>query len=181
MAGLYTDLPEDRTNTEFHDLFMENRRRVFGYILTLLPKLEDAEEVYQAACVVILEKSEQFKTGTDFAKWACQIAHFEVLNYRRRKHREFMVLDGAVLEAMAARQLAAIEGEDLRQTALQGCLGKLNKNDRKLIESRYRRNVTTRQLAAEISRPAENVYKSLQRIRRQLQQCIERTLAAEGR
>ena len=181
MAELSSIVPENGADADFHDLFVENQRRVFGYILTLLPKLDDAKEVFQATSVVIFKKADQFVQGTDFAKWACQIAHFEVCNYRRKRHKEFLVLDTEVLESIAAKQAAGVENVDYRQAALRQCLGKLNADDRQLIEARYRRNVTARQLAAEMSRPADNVYKALQRIRRRLQQCIERTLAAEER
>jgi RNA polymerase sigma-70 factor (ECF subfamily) len=90
-------------------------------------------------------------------------------------------LDSEVLDSLAAKQWAGVEIEDRRQSALQNCLSKLNSRDRELLELRYRRNVTSRQLAAELSRPADSVYKALQRIRRRLQQCIERSLASEDR
>jgi RNA polymerase sigma-70 factor, ECF subfamily len=181
VAKLSFIVPENGADADFHDLFVENQRRVFGYILTLLPKLEDAKEVFQATSVVIFRKAGQFVRGTDFPKWACQIAHFEVCNYRRKRHKEFLVLDTEVLESIAAKQSASVDNDEDRREALRQCLGKLNEDDRQLIEARYRRNVTSRQLAAEMSRPADNVYKALQRIRRRLQQCIERTMAAEER
>jgi RNA polymerase sigma-70 factor (ECF subfamily) len=173
--------PANNADAEFHDLFVENQRRVFGYILTLLPRIDDAREVFQATSLVVFKKANQFERGTDFTKWACQIAHFEVCNYRRKKHKEFLVLDTEVLDTLAAKQVAGAEFEDRRSTVLKQCLGKLSSSDRQLIQARYRRNITARQLAVELSRPADGVYKALQRIRRGLQQCIERTLAAEER
>jgi RNA polymerase sigma-70 factor (ECF subfamily) len=168
-------------DSDFHDVFVQNQRRVFCYILTLLPRIEDAKEVFQSTSLAVFKKADQFVPGTDFAKWACQIAYFEVCNYRRKQHTRFLVLDSEVLDSLAAKQWAGVEIEDRRQSALQNCLSKLNSRDRELLELRYRRNVTSRQLAAELSRPADSVYKALQRIRRRLQQCIERSLASEDR
>lgn len=181
VAELSSIVPKNGADADFHELFVENQRRIFGYILTLLPKLEDAKEVFQTTSVVIFRKADQFVRGTDFPKWACQIAHFEVCNYRRKRQKEFLVLDTEVLETIAAKQAVSVENDEDRRAALRQCLGKLNADDCQLIEARYRRNVTSRQLAAEMSRPADNVYKALQRIRRRLQQCIERTMAAEER
>lgn len=170
---------ESTAEYEFHDLFMKNQRRIFGYILTLLPRLDDANEVFQSTSVVIFRKADQFVQGTEFAKWACQIAHFEVCNYRRKRHAKLLVLDTEVLDSLAAKQMASAAADNRRQAALQSCLSKLRKSDRQLIEERYRRNVTARQLAAEMSRPADSVYKALRRIRGRLQQCIDRTLGSE--
>ena len=38
--------------------------------------------------MVILGKAAQFAAGTDFFRWACQIAKYEVYNYRRRRQAE---------------------------------------------------------------------------------------------
>jgi RNA polymerase sigma-70 factor (ECF subfamily) len=174
-----TSLDPQGAQVEFQRLFLENQRRVFGYILTLVPSLDDAREIFQNVCVVIFSKSGQFAAGTDFAKWACQIAHFEVFNYRRRRQKEGAWLSSDVLEALAAKRLEAAGELEARQAALQSCLGKMRPKDRELIETRYRRNLTSRNLAAELGRPADTVYKALRRIRRALYQCIERTLARE--
>ena len=94
---------------EFQRLFVENQRRIFGYILTLAPSSDDAQEIFQNVCIVILSKASQFVAGTDFAKWACQIAHYEVFNYRRRQKRVTW-LSEEVLSSLAAKRLEAVEG-----------------------------------------------------------------------
>jgi RNA polymerase sigma-70 factor (ECF subfamily) len=170
---------EQGAQVEFHRLFLENQRRVFGYILTLVPSLDDAREIFQNACVVIFAKSGQFTAGTDFAKWACQIAHFEVFNYRRRRQKEGAWLSTDVLGALASKRLEAAGELDARAAALQTCLNKMRPKDRELIETRYRRNQTSRSLAVELGRPIDTVYKALRRIRQSLYECIERTLARE--
>jgi RNA polymerase sigma-70 factor (ECF subfamily) len=164
---------------EFHELFVASQRRLFAYILTVLPRIEDAREVFQNTCVVILNKSDQYVPGTDFARWACQIAHFEICNYRRKRQRELLVLDSQVLDSLALKQFQDWDEADRRQAALQRCLGRLSEADRQLIEARYRRNIPARQLAAELSRPEDTVYKALQRIRHRLQRCIEASLRIE--
>ena len=41
---------------------------------------------------------------TNFNAWACRIAYFRVLNYRRKKSREKLVFDDDVLDYLAERQ-----------------------------------------------------------------------------
>jgi RNA polymerase sigma-70 factor, ECF subfamily len=167
-------LPEPMDQAEFHRLFVQSQRRIFGCILALLPRLSDAEEVFQQTCVIILGKAGQFTPGTDFVRWACQIAQYEVYNYRRRRQGERLYFDNALLDRIAACRL---QGENLLEeefAALRKCVEKLSPSDRHLIQEQYRRRITTRALAAELRRPANSVYKAVQRIRRTLRECVER-------
>jgi RNA polymerase sigma-70 factor (ECF subfamily) len=166
---------------EFHQLFIENQPRVYAFIRTLLPDFDDAQEVFQSACVIILGKADQFADGTSFTKWACQIAYYEACNYRRRRQKAAPTFAVDVLELLMAEQIERFEKTDLRQDALRNCLGRLRPQDRALLESRYGANKTPSELAAELARPLATVKKTLQRLRRSLQACIERTMALDER
>ncbi len=165
--------------TEFHRLFVQGQRRIFGHILTLLPRMTDAEEVFQQTCVVILGKAGQFVPGTDFVRWACQIAQFEVYNYRRRRQSERVCFNDALLDQIAARRLERGDLLEAELDAMRGCVDKLPPLDRQLIQKRYAERITSRALAAELGRPANTVYKAIQRIRRVLRDCIEKALLRE--
>ena len=165
--------------TEFHRLFVQSQRRIFGHILTLLPRLADAEEVFQQTCVIILGKVAQFTPGTDFVRWACQIAQYEVYNYRRRLQTEKRHLNEALLDKIAALRLDRGELLDAELDALRRCVDKLPPPDRHLIQDRYFRKITSQALAAELGRPANTVYKAIHRIRRVLRECIEKAISRE--
>jgi RNA polymerase sigma-70 factor (ECF subfamily) len=168
-----------RDSSEFHRLFIQNQRRIFGHILTLLPRVADAEEVFQQACVIILGKADQFAPGTDFVRWACQIAQFEAYNYRRRLQNERLRFNDELFDLIAKHRL---EKGDLLQAeleALRTCVEKLSQPDRHLIQERYRRKITSRALAVELGRPENTVYKAIHRIRQSLRTCIQRTIARQ--
>ena len=166
--------------TEFHRLFIQGQQRIFGYILTLLPRLTDAEEVFQQSCVVILGKAAQYTPGTDFVRWACQIAQYEVYNYRRRQQHERLCFNDALLDQIAARCQARGDLLDAELDALKKCVQRLSASDRHLIQNRYSRKITSKVLAAELGRPANTVYKAIQRIRRNLRECVEKAVLREG-
>jgi RNA polymerase sigma-70 factor (ECF subfamily) len=70
---------------------------------------------------------------------------------------------------------------------LRRCLEKLSEKDRQLVRKCYGdgyrpqgARVTFKAVALELGRPVNTVYKALNRIRRALYECIERTLAVEG-
>ena len=56
-------------------LMTQHQRRIFSYIYTLVPDRYDAEDLLQETSLVICEKFDEFKPGTDFVAWACQIAY----------------------------------------------------------------------------------------------------------
>jgi RNA polymerase sigma-70 factor, ECF subfamily len=166
--------------SQFHRLFVENQRRVFGYAVTLLPEIAAAEEVFQNACVVMLSKAEQFRPGTDFVRWACQIVKLEVYNYRRRQQANRVRFSDALLESLAQRQLASGGQSDVRRAALHQCLNTLRADDRRLIEARYAGRATSRGLAREFGMLENTVYKALGRIRRALRLCVSKKMAQEA-
>lgn len=172
--------PEPVEQAEFHRLFVQSQRRIFGYILTLLPRLTDAEEVFQQSCVIILGKATQFAPGTDFVAWACQIAKFEVYNYRRRRQGERLHFNDALLDRIAACRIQKSDLLEQELDALRGCVHKLPPSDRHLIQEQYKRKITSRMLAAELGRPTNSVYKAIQRIRRRLRDCVEKVLSQEA-
>ncbi|MBN1394253.1 MAG: sigma-70 family RNA polymerase sigma factor [Pirellulales bacterium] len=176
----HTESPSSE-QAEFHRLFVQSQRRIFGYILTLLPRLADAEEVFQQSCVVMLGKASQFAPGTDFVGWACQIAQYEVYNYRRRLQNERLCFNENLLDRISARYRLQGDRLDAELDALKGCVEQLSPTDRQLIRQRYSRKITARALAAELGRPANTVYKAIQRIRRNLRECVERTVSRQDR
>jgi RNA polymerase sigma-70 factor (ECF subfamily) len=62
---------------------------------------------------------------------------------------------------------------------LDGCLEKLPADQRLMIDGYYFRQVGIEAVAREARRTVAAVYKSLQRIRQSLQQCIESSIRTE--
>ena len=56
-------------------------------------------------CVILLDKFNEFQPGTSFIRWACQIAKYEVLSFRRRSQRTPSALSEAEIELLAERQM----------------------------------------------------------------------------
>jgi RNA polymerase sigma-70 factor, ECF subfamily len=166
--------------SQFHRLFLENQQQLFSYVLALLPCMQQAEEVFQNACVIILSKADQFEPGTEFLRWACQIAKFEVYNFRRRSSSGNLTLSSSVLEMLAEREPPLGSHSETRQRALRRCLDSLSTSDRRLIEARYAESASSRELAKKLSLQENTVYKALGRIRRALRRCVDARIAQEG-
>jgi RNA polymerase sigma-70 factor (ECF subfamily) len=68
----------------FLRLFLQNQRRLYAYVLTLLPNRTDADDVFQEASLVLWDKFNAENPPADFAAWGCRIAYFKVLDFCKK-------------------------------------------------------------------------------------------------
>lgn len=158
---------------EFIVEFSRNSRRVYGYIRTLVPDLNDANEVYQNVSLVLWNKFDEFKSGSNFFSWACQIAMYEVRKLRETKNRARMFSDEA-LDALSTEFQQREDNSRQRMEALMECLEKLRVDDRKLIDQRYFSDRKPQEIAEQIGRSLASVYRALARIHDLLMICVQR-------
>ena len=161
-------------------LMTQHQRRIFGYIYTLVPDRHDAEDILQETSLVVCEKFDQFKPGTDFAAWACQIAYWEVRRARQKFARSKVVFNQDVVDAIAETASQLAPEMSARREALAKCLQKLHPRDRELLMTRYEPGSGVELAAQRSGRSLEAAYKALGRIRKMLLDCVSNQLTAEG-
>jgi RNA polymerase sigma-70 factor (ECF subfamily) len=163
--------------------FLKAERRIFGYILTLLPHRADAEDVLQEVSAIMWEKFDERDPPRDFVAWGCRIAYFRIQDYRKSQRRCRVLYSDAMLEQVSGTLLeeAPALHLDERREALAGCVDRLGRRDRELLAERFKDGATAQSTAARLGRSVDAVYKALARIRKSLYECVARTLAAEGR
>jgi RNA polymerase sigma-70 factor (ECF subfamily) len=165
----------------FARLFAQHDRWLFAYLVSLLGNSAYAEEVFQEVCVVLWRENETFQLGTDFVKWVSVIAHNQVHRFRRQQRRVGPQLSDAAVDLLAEDAVERAGLLESRRDALQRCLEKLSSKDRQLVRHCYSDSrMTFKRAAHALGRPVNTVYKALNRIRRALYECIERTLSVEG-
>jgi RNA polymerase sigma-70 factor (ECF subfamily) len=161
---------------EFIREFTRNSRRIYGYIRTLAPDVNDANEVYQNASLVLWNKFEAFSPGGNFFSWACQIAMFEVRKLRETKNRA-RVFSEESLEWLSDEYQRRDDNSAPRVEALHECLDSLNPKDRALINERYYHERKPTDLAVDLKCSLASVYRALARIHHHLMICVERKLS----
>jgi RNA polymerase sigma-70 factor (ECF subfamily) len=163
--------------------FLKAERRIFAYIMTLVPHRADAEDLLQQASLIMWEKFDPQAPPEDFAAWGSRIAYFKIRDYRRTLRRSRVVFSDAMLDRVA-QSLAdrALELRlDERHEAMVRCLEKLYRGDREILAERFKERATARSAAERVGLSVDAFYKALARIRRLLDDCVTRTLASEGR
>ncbi len=173
------DTPLDRSK-HLMLLMTQHQRRIFGYIYTLVPNRTDAEDILQETSLVVCEKFEQFKPGTDFAAWACQIAYWEVRRARQKFARAKVVFNQEVVDAISETAVELAPERSARHEALARCLQKLHPRDRELLLTRYEPGSGVEEAAQRSGRTLEAAYKALARLRKLLHDCVSNQLSAEG-
>lgn len=160
-------------------LMTQHQQRIFSYIYTLVPDRHDAQDILQETSVVICEKFSQFRPGTDFAAWACQVAYWEVRRARQKFARAKVIFDQEVVDAVAETAAAMHAEASARHEALAHCLQKLHPRDREMVMTRYEPGCGVEQAAQRSGRSMQAAYKALGRIRKLLLDCVSTQVAAE--
>jgi len=166
--------------SRFVRVFIQHQDELLRYVLPLVGCLADAQDVLQETATALWKKFDEYDPEQPFLPWARQFARYEVLMHRRRKRR-FVFLSEELIELLAERSSQRESLVQRRRQALESCLKQLPEADRVLIDQRYASaEVTIQQIAEHSNQTANALYKALERIRRQLLDCIQRRLLSEG-
>jgi RNA polymerase sigma-70 factor (ECF subfamily) len=154
--------------------------RLYGYIHSLIPDINDADDLYQQTALVLWNKFGAFDRDRDFFAWACGVARGEVANFARRRARQrlYLAADVNLLLVEAHAEMTDREQDD-RRAALTRCVEKLPPDDRALLAECYREPDGVHAAADRRGRSSHSVYNSLRRIRKALFDCVNRALSRQ--
>lgn len=169
----------DRRSKEFVSLFQRHERTLYGYILSLVPNLAAADEISQDTNLRLWEQFDRFDPNTDFVAWACTVAYYQVLTYRKKVGRERLRFDSRLLEVVASRVAARHDELASRQTHLVDCLAQLSEFKRDIIRLYYYLGMSAKAVAEKLGRNVTTVEKTLGRARRALHECVEAAMRRE--
>ncbi len=142
--------------------------------------MNDVDEVMQEVSVVAWRKFDQLDDPDNFRRWVCVIARYEVLMYRRKKARDRFVLGAEVEDLIAKEGEAEFELRDQQLEALQQCVHKLPDAKRQLVMKVYSTNQPMHSIAKQLGKSDAAVYKLVSRVRKNLLECVQRSLSTEG-
>ena len=164
---------------QFLRAFTKNEPAVRAFVRRLLPSRADVDDVLQEVAIVLWEKFEEFREGSDFKAWACGIARFKALAWLRDEGRDRLVLDSDVVELIAKDSLQNESHLQRQRDALESCLEKVTSPERELLVRAYQPNARIQDVAATSGRSVGGFYQWLYRMRKILLECIQGALAQE--
>ena len=164
---------------QFTEQFARHNRRLFGFVATLLPSFDEAEEAYQETIMRIWAKWDDYDSDRDFLAWACGFARNVVRELRQKKYRGQTLLSEQAMERIAEERFRLAAAADAWQSQLDDCLQELTPPQRDLVRRHYAGEESIQALAEELQTTPAAVYMRISRIRRLLLECVER--ATSGR
>lgn len=170
-----SNIPSEQSYEQFVQLFARHEPGLRWFLRSLLPTWEHADEVMQQTCLVLWRKFDDFEPGTDFGRWSCTVARFEVLKFRRKMARDRLVFDEGLIGRLADEAIEESPRAERERQALGRCLEKLQSRQRELVCAFYS-GKKIKDIAEQTGRTATALYKALRRIREALLQCIVSTL-----
>ncbi|MCG8587461.1 MAG: sigma-70 family RNA polymerase sigma factor [Pirellulales bacterium] len=169
------------TGEQFTRLLLENRKRILGFVMSLVPNGVDADDIFQDACAVMWRKFEQFEQGTDFAAWAMRVARYEVMEHWSREKRRTTRLSDQAIDVVLERfaDPSQVDSESSRAEAMEHCLERLKPEQAELLYSYYHNEQKVEEISGRLKISIDAVYKRLTRARKQLFECVQRVLLSE--
>jgi RNA polymerase sigma-70 factor (ECF subfamily) len=169
------------SDLDFHEPYVRaltrHERVIRAYIRSAgVSRAEDVDEIMQEVSLTAWNKFEELRNVDEFPRWACVIARFEILRFRRRHARDRLMLSEKVFELLMAEGLEESSLKEQRLDQLQRCLNKLPDASRRLVLAAYEPGSSIHELAERMGKKANAVYQQLWRLRRVLGKCVDDSL-----
>ena len=167
-------------NTDFNDnherftrLLLESEPVMLRSILVMVPNRADAREIMQETAAALWRQFDSYDPERPFINWAMGFSRIETRRFLAREQRRAQ-LTGEAMDALEHEMQCTPEFDNDIGTHLATCLKKLTEKQRRLIKGYYHESRSPQWLSEREGRSVEAIYKAIQRIRRDLQTCIER-------
>lgn len=165
----------------FVQLYTTVQRRLYGYILSLIPDFTAVDDILQETVMVMWREFDSFEPGTDFAAWALAIARNQVFTYIKNRSKQRRCLSLDTVQALAQTAETQSPQHNDRLEALRNCIRKLSSKDAQLLSLRYEAGATLKHVAERVGQSINTMYHRLYKIRIGLLECVEREIARESR
>ena len=177
----------DQQYDEFVALLGHGENRVRRFVRSLMIRSAEIDDVMQDVSLECWRKFDSFTPDSkesqheEFVRWACVIARFKVMSRLRDAARDRLVFDEGLADILAAESESIAATHFDRHAALEGCLGKLPADDRRLLLSVHAPGESVAKIARETGTQSRRLYSRVNSLRWQLLKCVRSNLAAERR
>lgn len=156
---------------------MQSQKVIYGFILSIVHNCSDADDIMQETMALMWERFEEFRAGTNFGAWGIRIARYKTLNFlKKNKRHAYEKFDETLINKIDDCYSHKKDEFRYRLFALQECIKKLDKSDRKLIQIHYEDGLKINEMALHLNRPLPGLYKVMARIHTTLRKCVNHTI-----
>jgi RNA polymerase sigma-70 factor (ECF subfamily) len=163
--------------SKFTSLFVKYERRLYSIIASMLGHPAEAEDLLQETAKVLWKKFGDYDPKLPFLPWAKAFARYEVLNYLQKQKTQRKYFSAEMMKLLAEDFEFVDALHEARVLALESCVAALPENSRNLLDKRYRDANSLQQVAVSQETTPNALYKTLQRIRKGLRECVDLKVA----
>ena len=161
----------------FETLYRSTSAKLFGVCLRILPKRSDAEDVLQEVYTTIWRKADAYDAArASPITWLVMIARNKAIDRARatpsERHAQPIDLAADLADPTPAGATFAESADESRR--LEGCLGELEPQRRRLIRTAFFDGATYDELASRSGVPLGTVKSWIRRSLIKLKACLER-------
>ena len=154
--------------------------KVSAFVTSVVRDFRDRDDLMQDIAVAVFESFDGYDPERPFPQWAMGVARNQFKAYLRKRQKHLNVFEPETIEVLE-QAFADLPAEEVRELDfLRECLRKLDGRARQICELRYQDGLKPAAISEAIEMAGTAVRKSLQRIREQLRECVERKAASEG-
>lgn len=146
-------------------------------MVSISPNYADVDEIFQSVSLVLWQKWPEYVEDGKFLSWALQIARLEVVKLMSKHKRRKEIFSDDVLDLIQTKTAEQSAELNDRVVALQECMKQLPEDQRALIRRCYSGASKIKEIASSLGLDAQSLYLRLQRIRKVLHRCVDRSLA----
>ncbi|QDV24183.1 sigma-70 family RNA polymerase sigma factor [Aureliella helgolandensis] len=170
---------------EFVALLTRHDLSIRRFVRSLLPSRDGVDDVVQDTALECWKKFSEFnperseESADGFIRWACVIARYKAMSWQRNKARDRLVFRETVIERLAQAALDNLDQQQMEQSAIEVCLGKLQEDQRRLVLSVHSPGESIANIAQETGEAARRLYRKVNVLRKRLLECVAQRIAAE--
>ena len=158
--------------------FLQHQSEFLAYLIAITRDFDAAEEIFQNAALVIIEKTAQQEPVRDFRAWAKEIVRRQALYYLRESNSvsdRVHAIEPQLLEQITrcfVEDESTEPGQRLEVSALRQCISSVEEHQQKMLNLRYERRASFKEIGELLGKSEGAVQRALCRIRKALHDCV---------
>lgn len=166
------------TEEQIVEAVLKHRLKLISYMRSIVCDFHVSEDLFQKLCLLALQSRDRFGDSEHLLKWLWVVSRNESLKYLRDKKKQPVVFDEKLLEMIQSEWQAEtfLDSPEI-QSILEKCISQLSEPVQKMLEKRYRHNLSGSKLAEALERNTKSVYVAISRAHRSLYNCMQKKIA----
>ncbi|MFI4860985.1 MAG: sigma-70 family RNA polymerase sigma factor [Phycisphaerales bacterium JB063] len=179
MSKPYQPDPATEQRRQLASCWLKAQPAVSAYVWSMVHNEQDAEDVIQNVAEDVAAHFDRYDPARPFLGWALGIARFKVIDYYRKNHRDRHMFLSDAVESLAQAYVEVEPEMSCRRMALRRCVKGLNEKARNLLDLRYDEGLKPAEIAESLNTTPGYIRVALNRVRKVLHNCVEKTLSRE--